>query len=87
MKVKSESEVAQSCLILRDPMDCSLPGSPIHGISPREWIAIYFSKREPVTSGHQQERCGCKVCVPSGDMPGVAVVDTSLDSCFETNPP
>ena len=32
MKVKSESEVVQSCLTLRDPMDCSLPGSSIHGI-------------------------------------------------------
>ena len=32
MKVKSESEVAQSCLTLRDPMDCSLPGSSVHGI-------------------------------------------------------
>ena len=32
MKVKSESEVAQSCLTLRDPMDCSLPGSAVHGI-------------------------------------------------------
>ena len=31
-KVKSESEVAQSCLTLCDPMDCSLPGSSIHGI-------------------------------------------------------
>ena len=32
MKVKSESEVTQSCLTPRDPMDCSLPGSSIHGI-------------------------------------------------------
>jgi len=32
MKVKSESEVAQSCLTLSDPMDCSLPGSSFHGI-------------------------------------------------------
>ena len=32
MKVKSESEVAQSCLTLRQPMDCSLPGSSVHGI-------------------------------------------------------
>ena len=32
MKVKSESEVAQSCPTLTDPMDCSLPGSSIHGI-------------------------------------------------------
>ena len=32
MKVKSESEVAQSCPTLSDPMDCSLPGSFVHGI-------------------------------------------------------
>ena len=32
IKVKSESEVTQSCLTLRDPMDCSLPGSSVHGI-------------------------------------------------------
>ena len=32
VKVKSESEVAQSCLTLSDPMDCSLPGSSVHGI-------------------------------------------------------
>ena len=32
MKVKSESEVAQSCLTPSDPMDCSLPGSSVHGI-------------------------------------------------------
>ena len=32
MKVKSESEVAQSCLTLSDPMDCSLPGSSVLGI-------------------------------------------------------
>ena len=46
-KVKSESEVAQSCPILSDPMDCSLPGSSIHGIFQAralEWGAIAFSK-------------------------------------------
>ena len=46
MKVKSESEVAQSCLTLSDPMDCSLPGSCIHGIFQArvlEWGAIAFS--------------------------------------------
>ena len=46
MKVKSDSEVAQSCLTLRDPMDCSLPGSSIHGIFQArvlEWGAIAFS--------------------------------------------
>ena len=46
MKVKSESEVAQLCLTLCDPMDCSLPGSSIHGIFQArvlEWVAIAFS--------------------------------------------
>ena len=46
MKVKSESEVAQSCLTLSDPMDCSLPGSSIHRIFQArvlEWGAIAFS--------------------------------------------
>ena len=40
------SEVAQLCLTLCDPMDCSLPGSPVHGIFQAivlEWIAISFS--------------------------------------------
>ena len=37
MKVKSESEVAQSCLTLSDPMACSLTGSSIHGISRQEY--------------------------------------------------
>ena len=47
MKVKSESEVAQSCLSLSDPMDCSLPGSSIHGIFQArvlEWGANSLSK-------------------------------------------
>ena len=46
MKVKSESEVAQSCPIPRDPMDCGLPGSSVHGIFQArvlEWDAIAFS--------------------------------------------
>ena len=37
MKVKSESEVAQSCLTLRDSMDCSLPGFSTHGILRQEY--------------------------------------------------
>ena len=43
MKVKSESEVAQSCLTLSDAMDWSLPGSSVHGIFQArvlEWVAI-----------------------------------------------
>ena len=47
MKVKSESEVAQSCPTLCDPVDCSLPGSSVHGIFQArvlEWGAIAFSE-------------------------------------------
>ena len=46
MKVKSESEVAQLCPTLSDPMDCSIPGSSIHGIFQArvlEWGAIALS--------------------------------------------
>ena len=46
MKVKSESEVTQSCLTLSNPMDCSLRGSSVHGIFQArvlEWGAIAFS--------------------------------------------
>ena len=46
-KVTSESEVAQSCLTLHNPMDCSLPGSSLHGIFQArvlEWGAIAFSE-------------------------------------------
>ena len=49
MKVKRESEVAQSCLTLSDPMDCSLPGSSVHGIFQArvvEWGAIAFSDED-----------------------------------------
>ena len=51
MQVKSESEVAQSCLTLGDPMDCSLPGSSLHGIFQArvlEWGAIAFSGTYPL---------------------------------------
>ena len=50
MKAKSESEVAQSCPTLRDPMDCSPPGSSTHGIFQArvlEWSVIAFSNLPP----------------------------------------
>ena len=53
MKVESESEVAQSCPTLRDPMDCSLPGSSIHGIfqaTVLEWGAIAFSRELQISA-------------------------------------
>jgi len=51
MKVKSESEVAQSCLTLSNPMDCRLPGSSVHEIFQTrvlEWGAIAFSDLDSI---------------------------------------
>ena len=63
MKVKSDSEVAQSCPTLSDPMDCSLPGSSIHGIFQArvlEWGAIAFSR------GSSQPRDRTRVSCTAG---------------------
>ena len=49
LQVKSERELAQSCPALSDPMDCNLPGSPVHGIFQArvlEWGAIAFSSHK-----------------------------------------
>ena len=54
MKVKSESEVAQLRPTLSDPMDCSLPGSSVHGIFQArvlEWGAIALSVNQPQDVG------------------------------------
>ena len=55
MKVKSESEVAQSCPTLSDPMDYSLPGSSVHGIFQArvlEWGAIVVEAKHKVNKFH-----------------------------------
>ena len=61
IKVKSESDVTQPCLTLCDPMDCSLPGSSIHGIFQArvlEWGAIAFSDQIALGSGyHNGQYC------------------------------
>ena len=65
MKVESESEVAQSCRILSDPMDCGPPGSSIHGIFQArvlEWGAIAFSA---VYCRLTQKTCGQQCLVYS----------------------
>ena len=62
---ESESEVTQSCPTLYDPVDCSLPGSSIHGISQArilEWVAISFSRgsfwpRDRTHVSHIAGRC------------------------------
>ena len=70
MEVKSESEVAQSCPTLRDPMDCSLPGSSIHGIFQArvlEWGAIAFSLWHTAAAKSLQS---CPIlCDPTDDSP------------------
>ena len=58
MKVESESEVAQSCPTLSDPMDCSPLGSSVHGIFQArvlEWGAIAFSNTNTHTHTHKIE--------------------------------
>ena len=59
MKVKTESEVAQSCPTLGDPMDCSLPGSSVHRICQAkvlEWVAIAFSAAHGSSSLNSMEQ-------------------------------
>ena len=71
MKVKSESEVAQSCPILSDPMDCSLPGSSTHGIFQArvlEWGAIAFSEYMFI---RYCKICFFKMAVPFAFLPGL----------------
>ena len=63
-KVKSESEVTQSCPTLHNPMDCSPPGSSIHGIFQArvlEWVAIAFS--QPLIGSHlKRSKCFSSLC-------------------------
>ena len=75
MKVKSESEVAQSCSTLSDPMDCTLPGSSVHGIFQArvlEWGAIAFSYFPPTVlillpGSHWKQRIAhASVYMPKG---------------------
>ena len=67
MKVKIECEVAQSCLTLSDPMDCSLLGSSVRGILQARvlaWVAIAFSRAEEL-SGSGVRPLKYKLCIPS----------------------
>ena len=62
--MKSESEVAQSCLTFSDPMDCSLPGSSIHGIFQArvlEWGAIAFSLSVSTPLQKKKKKCQFKL--------------------------
>ena len=57
MKVKSESEVAQSCPIPSNPVDCSLPGSSIHGFSRQEyWSGLPLPSLNGILLSHKKEQ-------------------------------
>ena len=61
MKVKSESEVARSCPTLSNPMDCSRPGSSVHGIFQArvlEWGAVAFSNLTSMQSTNAECQAG-----------------------------
>jgi len=76
MKVKSESEVIQSCPTLSDPMDCSLPGSSIHGIFQArllEWGAIAFSLKTLAAAAKSLQSCPTLCDSIDGSLPGSAV--------------
>ena len=80
MKVKSESEVTQSCPTLSDLMDCSLPGSSVHGIfqaSVLEWGAIAFSTQPSLL------HCNCPLCDNSYFRPSVTDLFKSSRISFE----
>ena len=76
MKVKSESGVAQSCPTLSDPMDCSLPGSSIHGSFQArvlEWVTSAFSKNLLAAAAKSHQLC-LTLCDPiDGSPPGSPV--------------
>ena len=64
MKVKSQSEVAQSSMTLCDPMDCSLPASSIHGIFQAkvlEWVATAFSEKKKKKKTQKLETVETKI--------------------------
>ena len=61
MKVKSESEVVQSCPTPSNPMDCSLPGSSVHGILQArvlEWVAIFLLQTWCIVNTKKHSKLG-----------------------------
>ena len=61
------AKLLQLCLTLCDPMDCSLPGSLVHGVLQArilEWVAISFSRRSSQT--RDQTRISCRSCTAGG---------------------
>ena len=92
MKVKSESEVAQSCPTLHDPMDYSLPGSSIHGIFQTrvlEWVAIAFSvstTHHLLINTNPQLARDCCLCL-SLEAPHYLAIPVPLNNVTLAGPP
>ena len=79
MKVKSESEVAQSCTTLSDPMDCSPPGSSIHGIFQArvlEWGASITYMKGPQKNS-LQKKVLCRYYRQTSERLGVCLVQST----------
>ena len=94
MKVKSESEVAQSCPTPSDPMDRSLPGSSVHGIFQArvlEWVTIAFSQVDLTCSKPFQPIQACLVqpdpnqCSPAKPNPNQATPCSRLSISVDLN--
>ena len=89
MKVKSESEVAQSCPTLSDPMDCSPPGSSVHGIFQArvlEWVPLpypgFVGDMQSVPVGNQLNTC-LLLCSRSDQGAGLGHVSVrGFRACF-----
>ena len=73
MKVKSESEVAQSCPTLRDPMDCSLPGSSVHGIFQAEATTNFYQVKSQGEKGKVEHLVCCHRYLSQGAKPNPPV--------------
>ena len=90
MEVKSESEVTQSCPTLRDPMDCSLPGSSVHGIFQArvlEWGAIAFSEEHVTLITNIVKDCFLEefITVSHGESSKLSVLIIGSDLSFPKN--
>ena len=76
------NEVAQSCLTLCDPMDCSLLGSSVHGIFQARvlgWVAISFSRGFFLTQGSNPGLLHCRQDALPSEVPGKSVLEPHIN--------
>ena len=87
MKVKSESEVTQLCLTLSDPLDCSLPGSSVHGIFQArvlEWVVTAFSEKLGLRYSNYAKIAICKmVCIYLRERAGEGEGRKDVSMCMD----